>query len=493
MGPNTTQPPGSSGLTPSLSPGQRLRVRLERPAAQGRTVARHEGLVLLVSRGAPGEDVDVEVERVETRHALARVVAVHSPAATRVPPPCPFYERCGGCDLQHLAYPAQVAFKREAFLDQLARIGGLEQPPPFEIVPAPAPLRYRDRLDFLLHPAGDTRRLRPAFHGAHGAQAIPIDDCRLAPAGLSELARALGEGLEAGPGHAVRVRVQAFASVGRAEGGAESALAITLVAPTAAAARRLTRQRERWLPALLAGQPALQHVAVAVSTPHGEQEHAEEAATLLHGEALLTKRVGAWNYLVPPDAFFQVNPDQAECLVLHVADELRRYCREITVKPSGHPAAAVMDLFCGVGLFSLPLAAAGYRVLGVEIGEEAVRAARQTAREAHARGAFADRRPEFKARNLDGKGVLGELAKRFGRPDAIVLDPPRRGLSAQLVQGLLTLRPAVIVYVSCDGGTFARDAARLARQYVLTQVKGFDLFPQTHHLEIAGTFVPRAG
>ncbi len=491
MAPSTTPPRGSSGLTP----GQRLTVRLERPAAQGRTVAVHDGLALLVARGAPGEEVEVVVDRVEARHAFAHVVCVLSPAPERVEAPCPHFIRCGGCDLQHLVYPAQLALKRLAFADQLARIGGLEAPSSFEIVPSPAPLRYRDRLDFLLRRDGET--LRPAFHGAHGGLALPIDDCRLAPEELTRLAQDIGAALASLPARATpeRVRVQAFAK----DGAAGIAFAATLMTATPAGARTLARLSGRWLPALLAAHPAIAHLAVAVRPQSGKerggQQHGGEDnddtdyATVFHGEPLLTRRIGKWNYRVPPQAFFQVHAGQAELLVTHVMEELSRSLGT----GKGGTSRAVFDLFCGTGLFSLPLAAAGYRVLGIEASAGAVRAARVAAREAQARQEFGvgGRKPEFKVRNLDGKGALEEIVQQAGRPAAVVLDPPRRGLSAHLARSLLAVRPAVVVYVSCDGGTFARDAARLAARYHLAYVTGFDLFPQTHHLEIVGTFLLR--
>jgi len=482
---STTPPPGSSRLVP----GQRLTVRLERPAAQGRTVAIRDGMALLVSRGVPGEEVEAEVDKVAARHALAHVVSVRSAAPERIEPPCPHFAHCGGCDLQHLAYPAQLALKRQVFLDQLSRIGRQEAPS-FDVAPAPAPLRYRDRLDFLLRRDGDG--LRPAFHGAHGGPALPVADCRLAAEELTRLAQDIADALTRLPAEATpeRVQVQAFAQEGA------SAFAATLVAATSASARALARLRERWLPPLLADRPALIHVAIAVQSGKngrsiGEFEADESddsgAATVLHGAPLLARRVGSWSYRVPPQAFFQVDAAHAVRLVLHVMEELNRRLG------GGAAGQAVFDLFCGTGLFSLPLAAAGYRVLGIEASAGAVRAARVSAREAQARQEFgaSGRKPKFKVRDLDGKGSLEAIVGQAGRPAAVVLDPPRRGLSAHLTRSLSAVRPAVMIYVSCDGSTFARDAARLAERYTLATVMGFDLFPQTHHLEIVGTFLPR--
>jgi 23S rRNA (uracil1939-C5)-methyltransferase len=476
-----------SGANPGLRPGDLLRLKLERPAAEGLTVALHEGRVILVARGVPGEEVDARIERVEARHALARVVTVRAASPHRVTAPCPHYPRCGGCDVQHVAYAEQLRIKRAAFLDQLARIGGIAEPADFEIEPAPEPLRYRDRLDFLLHGAllSDARpggtpsaALVPAFHGPSGAPPEAIADCLLAPAALTALARAAGAALAAlpAPERPSRLRVQSCTG---SDGG--PALALTLFADTDARARKLARNAPRWLPGLLAAQPALHHAGIAPGP--GEDDGAEGAqpGIALHGEATLTKPLGALRYRVPPEGFFQVHQAVAGRIVRHVVESVQR------LAPPGPEAhrPLVLDLYCGAGLFTLPLAQAGYRVLGVEASAAAVRAARTTARDA---GFAPGHKPEFKVRNLEASGALEDLVRREGVPEALVLDPPRRGLGAALVRGLLAVRPAWIVYVSCDGGSFSRDAARLAERYTLAGLRGFDLFPQTHHVELVGLF-----
>jgi len=533
MAPSTTPPPGPE----RPRPGDVLRLELERPAAEGLTVAAREGLVVLVARGVPGEQVDARVERVEARHALARVVSVRVPAPDRIAAPCPHYDRCGGCDLQHVAYSGQLAIKHLAALDQLARIGGIADPPPFSIEPAPDPLRYRDRLDFLLHKDARTGAPVPAFYGPFGDPPEPVADCLLAPKPLTELAGAAAAALAALPPgeRPVRLRVQACAGAGTAAG-----MALTLFARSATLARKLCEGAARWLPALLAAQPDLLHVAVGAGaqlpgqrgrpkgagapvpgTDEAAAAHGSlgNGASVLHGEGTLLKALGAWRYHVPPEGFFQAHPAMAERLVHDVVACARRLvppeensdasrpapgeavrASQAAVRvsrlsgsgasrkrPAG-PAGArplVLDLYCGAGLFTLPLAQAGYRVIGADASQTAVRAARMTARDA---GFPQGRKPEFKVRDLDAPGAAQDLVRGEALPALVVLDPPRRGLSGALVKGLLALRPGWIVYVSCDGGSFSRDAARLAERYALAELRGYDLFPQTHHLELIGVF-----
>jgi 23S rRNA (uracil1939-C5)-methyltransferase len=499
--------PSTTPRTGVPEPGTRLDVTIERAAALGRGVARVEGLALLVARGVPGEEVTVEVQRVFPRYALARVVAVRRPALARVAPACPHFEACGGCDWQHVDYPAQLAIKRAVLAEQLERIGGLAAPADWALVPAPQPLGYRDKLEFT--PVAEQGRWQPGFTDLSGQARLPIEHCRLAPEAYTRLARAVLEALQdAGAlparGHGApplqRLTVQGTESPAgepglavllhlRGGGGSEGGL------------RRAWQQAgQAVLPGLRAAFPEL--MALALQFPahlgRGGRRRSGPIVTVLHGPARLLKRVHGRAYRVPHTAFFQVHREMAGALVAHVVEQV-----QAALGPAPAPGAhgdtgaagdtggsagrTVYDLFGGVGLFSLPLAERGYRVLGVDSDREGLRAAGETARGLGLAGCA------FERADLDRPGALPHLLARHGPPAAVVCDPPRRGLAEPLRDALLAAAPPAIVYVSCDGGTLARDAARLAGAYDLVALRGFDLFPQTHHLELAATFRRRSG
>jgi 23S rRNA (uracil1939-C5)-methyltransferase len=201
------------------------------------------------------------------------------------------------------------------------------------------------------------------------------------------------------------------------------------------------------------------------------------------GPARLIKRVHGRAYRVPHTAFFQVNLELAGALVAHVVEQVQQAPGEAAPEQAAGEARPVFDLFGGVGLFALPLAERGRRVVGVDSDREGLRAAEETARGLGLTGCT------FQRADLERPGALERVLAQHGPAAAVVCDPPRRGLAATLVAALQAAAPPVIVYVSCDGGTFARDAARLAPAYRLTTLRAFDLFPQTHHLELVGTFV----
>jgi 23S rRNA (uracil1939-C5)-methyltransferase len=467
-----------SGAAPGL--GERLTLTLERFAAQGRAVGHQDGFAVLVERGLPGERVVVEISRVEPRHALARVVEVLAPAPGRVQPPCVHFALCAGCDLQQLEYPAQVAAKRQVADEQLRRIGGLEPPADWWVTPAPAPLEYRDKLEFIVVP--EDGRPRPGFHGTAPGRTAAVERCRLAAPDFTRLAQAALDalaGTRAGARHGalpLRLTVQS----GEAEEG-RPALALTLRMATARAAEALAARGAALAEGLRAEVPAL--ATLAVSAPPAARGEAPPLR-VLDGPGALVKAVGAARYRVPLDAFFQVHPAQTEALAAHVVEQVRAH-----LPPGKPPGPRLLDLYCGAGLFALPLLALGYRVAGADASGAAVRAAAQAAQAAC--GAPAPKEGGFVQADLERPEALRELLRRCGYPAGVVLDPPRRGLAARLAADLKAARPALLVYVSCDSGTFARDAARLASHYALAALRGFDLFPQTHHLELVGTFTLR--
>lgn len=502
MAPNTTLPAG----TPE--PGTRLSVTIERPAALGRGVARVDGLTLLVARGVPGERVTVEVERTFPRYALARVVSVEQPAMARVEPPCPHFAACGGCDWQHVDYPAQLGIKRAVLAEQLERIGRLEPPAEWALVPAEKRLAYRDKLEFTPVPVGD--RYAPGYHDADGHTVLPIEHCRLAPERHTRLVQGLLDALLAvgalpppgdpGPQPVQRIAVQGTEHPHPTDGAPSLALLIHLRAVGGQSEGRLRRAWPRLareaLGPLREAFPELTAVALQFPAHLGGPEPGRRgrrrgpagprrsgpSVDVLLGPRRLTKRVNGRAYRVPHTAFFQVHPEMAGTLAAHVVEQVGAALEQAPESA----ARPVFDLYGGVGLFAMPLLERGLTVVGVDSDREGLRAAEETAADLGLAGGT------FQRADLERPGAVEKLVAEHGAPGVVLCDPPRRGLSAALCEALVAAAPPHIVYVSCDGGTFARDAGRLADAYELVTLRGFDLFPQTHHLEVVGTFRRRA-
>jgi len=397
-------------------------------------VGRLDGKAVFVRGVVPGEDVDVVVREDHGTYAFADLIAVRQAAAARRTPPCPYLPRCGGCPWQHLDYAAQLRAKEQNVRDALVRIGAFPNPPVRPILPSPAEFGYRGRLT--LRVAGR----RVGFYAAATHDLVPIDACLLASDVVGRAVSAAAD-LVGRVGSAVR-RIEIVSG--------EADDRTVLVGEVEGACAPGDRERvDSWL----AEQPAVAGVVF-----HGRRwRQAWGTVTLvLRPEADLTVRARA-------GAFTQVNPAGNRLLVQTLLD-LGGFV----------PGEQVLDLYAGVGNLGLPVARrTGAAVLVERDGMGA-----------------ADARANAAALGLAGCEVRTEAAhravaalRRTGqRFDAVVLDPPRGG-AAEVLDDLLGLAPARVLYVSCNPASLARDLRRLRTRYVIEAVQPVDLFPHTYHVE----------
>ncbi len=396
-------------------------------AAEG--IGRHEGRAIFVPYALPGEIVRVEIVSEKKNFARARLLEIITPAPERISPPCPQHfnvsstEACGGCQLQHLAYPAQLAFKQQTVLEQFLRVGGFSAPPVRAIVPAPAPFRYRNHVQFSL-----TREGQLGFQASGSNAVIPIRECHLLNPALAELFQ--------------HVRVESAPELERLtlRGNADDALVVF--------------ESESDAPDLELDMA----VPAALLRPDG-------ASYTLAERDYLLETVRGREFKISAGSFFQVNGAQAAALVDWVLEALALTGGE-----------TVLDVYCGVGLFSAFIAPRAARVIGIESFAPAIADA-------------VDNLDEFENIELYEAAAEDVLPALEVAPDAVVLDPPRAGCAPQVVDALIACGASRIVYVSCDPATLARDAKRLcAGGYTLDWVQPVDMFPQTYHIECVAKF-----
>ena len=401
-----------------------------------------DGKAVMVPGVLPGETVTVTTTREHRGYVEAELVRVETPSPDRISPPCPHYGSCGGCDLQHAAYPAQLRLKQAIVTESLTRAhldlpaGGVEP-----TLGAEAPFGYRHRLRLHLDADG-----RPGFHRAGTNEVVPVAHCLLATERLNQLLARLAERLPAS-GVADRFSgLELFASP--ADG------TTVLVLQT-----RLTDPAPTVPPSLadLADQVLVELVGPA----------ARQGATTPGAELRQDFTMDGRSYTLTWDhrCFFQVNPAQNERLVGLALGLL-------TPRDQQFP---VLDLFCGMGNFSVPLGLVGARVTGVEHNPHSLRYAEANCR--------ASGLQQTRLLAGDVGHQLRRLTNRGTQFAAILLDPPRQGLGKATAL-LPELGPEQIVSVSCDPATHARDLRLLAdRGWHLARVVPVDLFPQTHHVE----------
>jgi 23S rRNA (uracil1939-C5)-methyltransferase len=367
----------------------------------------------------PGETARIRLTEGKKGFARGALVEILQPSPARIPARCMHFGVCGGCHYQHLAYPAQLAAKKEILKDQLVRIGGLDDPPIADPVAAPEPWYYRNHVQFHLTPDG-----KLGYHAARSDKVIPIEECHLPAQPLNELWPLL--------------EVEPLPDLSRISLrlGAEDDVLLAL------------QSRDPEPPAF--------SLDLAISAVH----LGPDGPKVLSGYNYLVIEVLGRPFRVSAEAFFQVNTSLAGALVTHIQDHL-----------SLTPTDTLLDIYCGVGLFSAFLAPRVGRLIGIESSP-------------WAGDDFSVNLDEFNNVELYQAPAEEVVPYLDVQPEVALVDPPRSGLSRPVLDGLVALSPATLVYVSCDPATLARDARRLqAAGYTPRRITLFDLFPQTYHIE----------
>jgi 23S rRNA (uracil1939-C5)-methyltransferase len=381
-----------------------------------------DGRAVFVPFSLPGERARCVIKEERKGFARAEMVEILRPSPERIPPRCAHYTLCGGCHYQHLAYPAQLRAKEAILRDQLERIAGIPSAPVRSTVSSPNTWNYRNHIQFHLDLAG-----KPGYLAAGSSEVVAIRECHLPEPGLNELWPLL----EFEPGTLERV------------------------------ALRLGMDGE----ALLALEGDQAPELSIEDLPVSVVLIGETGDTVLAGDDALLMEIKGRPFRVSAGSFFQVNTPLAGELV---------DCVMRLLDPT--PNDRVLDLYCGVGLFSVFLAQTSREVIGVELSPAAC-------------SDFVVNLDEYDNVYLYEGAVEDVLPALPIRPNLAVVDPPRAGLERVALDALLQLAPERIIYVSCDPATLARDAKRLlVGGYTLVETTPFDLFPQTYHIESVTLF-----
>ena len=457
-----------------LKRGDEVELTIEKFADRGKSLARLDGYVVFVAGAVPGDRVRVRVFKSKKKYAEARLLDVLEPSTLRTEPRCYYFESCGGCKWQHVAYEAQLAAKRQSVEEALIHHGHLKTVEVRPPLGAEAIYFYRNKMEFSF--------------SAHRW--------------LTPREIATGEPFEAGFALGLHVPGNFYKVLDLQECYLQSELSVEIVNGV----REFVRLRD-WKPwNIRTHEGFLRHLVIRQGTHTGEtmvnlvtngydRGRMAELAILLrmefpdittfvntvntgvaqtaYGEAIHTvfgpgvihDKIGPYRFEIAPNAFFQTNTRQAE--------RLYEIARDFAAL---RPDDRVYDLYCGAGTISLFVAGAAQHVVGVELVKEAVDNARANA----------------EANGIDNcTFVSGDMLKIFtpdfidehGKPDVLIADPPRAGIHPKVVKQIAALRPERFVYVSCNPLSQARDIALLQHAYTVEAVQPVDLFPHTHHVE----------
>lgn len=436
-------------------------VKIDKVVTGGQGLARSaSGLVVMVSHGLPGEELVVRARQRKKGYQEAELVEVLVAHPQRISPPCRHFGSCGGCDLQHADYPLQVEIKNRILQEQLRRSGvltGEEIGVVGDPLASPHQFGYRQRLRLQIDDSGRWGFFRRRSHALE-----VISECLLAAPEINALLRKIPQS----PALLGLLRNGSELEIITSTGAGGLILALLMRRKPRAADLQAATLVARELPEVLALYLDCEGSSRLGPFP-GTGALADEA---LHGRVQLEFPprpqwgLAAYTLVQEAGGFSQVNGEQNRQMIGQVLAWLE-----------GRGVERAVDLFCGMGNFSIPLALAGIAMTGADLQRSAIRSAQRNATAAGvANCEFIQASAEQAAKDLVAAGQGFDL---------VILDPPRRGC-AEVVPLLAALQAALLLYISCDPATLARDLVSLVAQgYRLEKVRMVDMFPQTAHLE----------
>jgi 23S rRNA (uracil1939-C5)-methyltransferase len=451
---------------------------IERVAAEGKTIGYYDGKVVFVEGAAPGDILDAEIFRKKKKFYEARPLQYHSFSDMRTDPFCSHYDLCGGCKWQHLQYMHQLSFKQQQVADSFERIAKIPYHELRTIIPSAQTRFYRNKLEFTfsnrkwlsreeIDLQKDIDRRALGFHmPGHFDKIIDIEECHLQSAVSNQIKNLIRK-------YAL-IKNISFYDQKEHHGILRNLIIRNTLQGDIMVILQLGEDRkdvaEDVLNHLIAELPTLHSVYYIINTKKNDSFFDLEPV-LHYGKPYLFEEVLGLSFMIGPKSFFQTNPAQANLLykeALQLADF------------KGNEL--VYDLYTGTGTLALLAAKMGAsKVIGIENVETAIDDARTNARNNGIDNAIfyaGDARALF----------TGDILQKEGRPDIIITDPPRAGMHPDVVNTLLDASAPVLIYVSCNPATQARDAAMLASKYELQVLQPVDMFPHTHHVENIAKF-----
>jgi 23S rRNA (uracil1939-C5)-methyltransferase len=421
-----------------------MEVRIEKLVYGGDGLAHHDGHTVFVPLVLPGELVQIESSARKKKFIRGRLERVVEPSADRVPAPCQHYGRCGGCQYQHMRYEAQLRYKSEILRETLGRIGRIQWTGAIETQASP-PFGYRNRAQWKLRPnqEGEGGSAGIGYFEMGSTKLCAVTECTILSPRLAETFSRLRQVVSQDKFLSAVDEIEAFADSG------DEKILLNL------SAERLADSPESMAAALRKSLPNVE--SILIQDRRADTFH-------LAGPGYLTYAAAGAQFRVGHLSFFQVNRFLIEPLVDAVIGKAR--------------GRLALDLFAGVGLFTVALAKQFERVIGVESNLAAAKDLEDNLKKSG--GASPS------SRNITAEGFLSRWHET---PDLVVIDPPRAGVETEAIAHLKKLAPARIHYVSCDPATLARDLAQLAgtdgaNAYEIESINLFDIFPQTYHMEV---------
>ncbi|MCA1032621.1 23S rRNA (uracil(1939)-C(5))-methyltransferase RlmD [Bacillus timonensis] len=441
--------------------GQTFPLTIKRLGINGEGVGYFKRQVVFVPGALPGEEVVVEATKVHPKFTEGTMKKIRKKSPHRVAPPCPIYEKCGGCQLQHLHYDQQLLEKKDIVIQSFERYlkMPIDQLPIKQTIGMDDPWNYRNKSQFQV--GLQKQKVIAGLYGLNSHFLIDIADCMIQHESTNKVTQVIKTILQ-------DLKISIYNE--RTRKGLIRTI-VTRVGIETGEVQVVLITTEKNIPRkeLLISEitKRLPEVVSIIQNINGNKTSLifGEKTLHLHGKEVIQEVLGDLSFELSARAFFQLNPVQT----VKLYDEVKK-AAHLTGKEK------IVDAYCGVGTIGLWLAKGASELRGMDVIEESIKDAEKNAK-------------EFGVKNatyVTGKAEywLPKWVKEGWKPDVVVVDPPRTGCDEKLLHAILDVKPKKVVYVSCNPSTLAKDISRLSKHYKIKNVQPVDMFPHTAHVEV---------
>lgn len=443
--------------------GQTIPLKIKRLGINGEGIGYFKRLIIFVPYALPKEEVLVKITKATPRYAEGQLVKIKKESKDRVVAPCPVYYECGGCQLQHLAYHAQLDFKKDLLLQSLEKFKpeGFRSYQLRPTIGMSDPWHYRNKAQFQLRKNKKNKKIEAGLYQANSHKLVPLTDCLVQEPRTQEVMNTVVTLLNKYdlPIYDERSNSGIFRTIMVRVGIKTGELQVVFITRSRKFPQKnaLIREINQRLPEVVSimqnVQPNKTSLVMGDETLH------------LWGKEAIEEHINEVTFDLSPRAFFQLNPQQTEILY-------GEGIKALAIQPN----ETIVDAYCGVGTIGLSVAKQAKEIRGMDTVPQAIADARKNAE----RLGYQNTRYEVGT----AEELLPKWLKEGVKPDGIIVDPPRTGLDPQLIQAILAYPPTKLVYISCNVSTLARDLVELSKKFQVEYLQSVDMFPQTARCEV---------